>query len=446
MAGARRADVSVRFAGVDITQDLKPYLLSLSYTDNEEGEADDLTIQIEDRDGTWMRQWLNDAIQNAASQYDWSQDETNGAEEGAAAEYTAGGAGTYMINANVGLNMRSGPSTDYASTGAVPYGQVVTVTGFDGDWAVCDVNGKQVYMYAQYLEPSTGAAGTVVETTKETVVQATIVAKNWDGDSDKTLDCGVFALDTIKHSGPPATCTIKCTSLPFSSTVIQTKKSKAWEGYNLRGIASEIASTNGLGCMYESDINPEYERVEQITKPDITFLQSLCQKAGLSLKATNNCIVIFDQAKYEQRDEIMTIEWEKSGYTSWALDTGEADTEFASCRVSYTTPSGDVIEGFAYIEDYNEEDENNQQLEVTAYVESAADAAQMAKKYLRLHNKFEKSASFTFPGNPDLCAGCTVVLSGFGLWDGKYMITQAKHSIGGSYTTQVKLRRILEGI
>ena len=445
MADARRADVEVRFAGVDITKSLKPYLLSLSYIDNEEGEADDLTIQIEDRDGTWLRQWLNDAIQNAAEQYDWDQDETDGAEEGAAAAYTTGGAGTYTVNANIGLNMRTGPSTDYSTAGALPYGQTVTVTGFDGDWAICEVNGQQVYMYAQYLQAG-GSDDAAVTTTKETVIQATIVAKNWDGEKDKALDCGVFALDTIKHAGPPATCTIKATSLPYASTVIQTKKSKAWEGYNLQGIASEIASKNGLGCMYESDVNPEYERVEQITKPDITFLYGLCQKAGLSLKVTNNCIVIFDQAEYEKKDEILTIQYGKSGYISWALDTGEADTEFASCRVSYTTPSGAVIEGFAYIEDYDEEDENNQQLEITAYVESSADATRMAKKYLRLHNKFEKSASFTFPGNPDLCAGCTVVLEDFGLWDGKYMIAQAKHTIGSSYTTQIKLRRILEGI
>lgn len=42
-------------------------------------------------------------------------------------------------------------------------------------------------------------------------------------------------------------------------------------------------------------------------------------------------------------------------------------------------------------------------------------------------------------------AGCTVMLSGWGAWDGKYIIKQAKHSVSHSgYTTQITLRRSLE--
>ena len=43
---ARRSRIKVKFAGVDITSNLMPYLLSLNYTDNEEDETDDLQIKI----------------------------------------------------------------------------------------------------------------------------------------------------------------------------------------------------------------------------------------------------------------------------------------------------------------------------------------------------------------------------------------------------------------
>ena len=46
---ARRAAVQVNFAGVDITNDIRKYLLSLTYTDSEEDEADDLQIKLQDR-------------------------------------------------------------------------------------------------------------------------------------------------------------------------------------------------------------------------------------------------------------------------------------------------------------------------------------------------------------------------------------------------------------
>lgn len=51
---ARRTAVDVAFAGVNITQSMKPYLLSLTYTDNEEDESDDLQIKLQDREGLWL--------------------------------------------------------------------------------------------------------------------------------------------------------------------------------------------------------------------------------------------------------------------------------------------------------------------------------------------------------------------------------------------------------
>jgi hypothetical protein len=54
--------------------------------------------------------------------------------------------------------------------------------------------------------------------------------------------------------------------------------------------------------------------------------------------------------------------------------------------------------------------------------------------------------SLTFPGNPELLAGMTVELIGWGLWSGKYIIRRAVHTVGaGGYTTQIELRPALEG-
>ena len=84
--------------------------------------------------------------------------------------------------------------------------------------------------------------------------------------------------------------------------------------------------------------------------------------------------------------------------------------------------------------------------EVTAKVASIAEAQTLAAKQLRLHNKYSRTATFTFPGDPSKVAGVTATLEGWGAWDGKYIIKQSKHSLGSSgYTTQTVLRRILEG-
>ena len=106
-------------------------------------------------------------------------------------------------------------------------------------------------------------------------------------------------MDSVAASGPPDVINIKGTSLPFTAQVRQTKKSKAWESYTLSGIANEIAGTNGLSCMFESANDPFYERVEQRKTSDSAFLAKLCKDAGISLKATDGQLVLFDQSKYE---------------------------------------------------------------------------------------------------------------------------------------------------
>ncbi|MEN6437014.1 MAG: SH3 domain-containing protein [Syntrophobacter sp.] len=438
---ARRTDAQVCFDGVDISASLRQYLISLTYTDNEEDETDDLQIKIEDRDGVWQTKWLNAAMQAAAS----------GPPSPGSTESTEK---NYKVTAKSGLNVRSGPGTNHSKFGALAYGTQIAVAFISNGWATIAYSGKTAYVCADYItevssESASGAAAASDSTTvKGLSIQAVIVRKNWNSDGkDKVLDCGQFELDSMDADGPPATITIKGTSLPFKSHIRQTKKSKAWEAYTLSGIASEMASMNGMTCMYESATDPHYARIEQITMSDIAFLSKLCHDAGISLKATNKIIVLFDQATYEAKTEVFTIQNGSGIYTKYKLRTGAADKEYASCRVRYIDPiTGATIQATAYAADYKADNKNNQCLEITAKVGSIGEAKAMAGKMLRLKNKYQYTASFTLPGNPDLVAGVTVVLTGWGPWDGKYIVNQATHSTGSSgYTTQIKLRHVLEG-
>lgn len=333
---ARRTSVPITFNGTDITKDIKPYLLSLRYTDNMDDLTDDIQIGLQDRDSIWLESWLQKAVEAAAS-------------------------------------------------------------------------GKLK-------------------------ISAVITPENWGNNG--TLPTGDFELDTVDASGPPATITIKGTSLAFSANLRQTKKSKAWEHYTLSGIASEIAGGGGMGCMYESSVNPSYDRVEQVNQSDIDFLKKLCADAGISIKATNGKIVLFDLATYEAKPPVITIKRGKEGgYIKRKLSSGSADTLYSKCRVSYMDPAtGNLIEGTA--EDSSVTTE--QCLEITAKVNSVGEAQALAEKHLRLHNKFSKKISFTFPGNTALVAAVTVQLKDWGAWDGKYLVTQAIHTVGTSgYTTKI---------
>lgn len=430
---ARKTYPALCFDGVNITTQIQKYFLSMTYTDSEEDEADDLQIKLQDKDGLWLQSWLKAAVEAANSTKTYSTGSAGASEA------------TYTVNAKSGLNVRSGAGSGYSKLGSLSYGTKVTPTGTSGEWTKINYSGKTGYVFTGYLTKSGGGSGGS-EKASGFLINGAIVKSNWKMDGkDAILDCGSFELDSVQASGPPSTVTIKATGLPFSASIRQTKKSKAWEAYSLSGIAQEIAKANGMACMFLAESDPYYKRKEQYNTSDIVFLSRLCKNAGISLKTSNRILILFDQATYEQKASNFTIRKGDKTYLKWDLQIGSTDS-YTSCRVRYTSPTnGKVIEGIAYAEDADKA-EKKQQLEIRAKVSNASEAKKLAEKKLREHNKFGRTATFTFPGNVTLCSGVTVTLSGWGPWDGKYIIKQAVHVVGpNGFTTKTICRKTLEG-
>ena len=72
----RRAAVTVSINGHDVTLDLMPHLVSLTYTDKADEELDDLRIVLEDREGIWQGDWLpqtGDVIEASILTENWRE-------------------------------------------------------------------------------------------------------------------------------------------------------------------------------------------------------------------------------------------------------------------------------------------------------------------------------------------------------------------------------------
>jgi phage protein D len=341
---ARRTEIAVKIDGVDISADMNKYLISMTYTDHEEDKTDDLQINLDDREGIWLTDWL-------------------------AAD-----------------------------------------------------NGK-----------------------KGAVVSAVIIQKNWESNGgDRVLPCGTFSIDSVDGSGPPSVAGIKATSLPFDSAVRTATHTKAWENIKLSAIAGEIAKKHGMKSMFESSYDPLYKRREQMQQSDIVFLQGLCKDAGISLKISGSIFVLFDELDYEGKAAVREIRRGAADVKSYRFGTTTNDTKYAKCHVSYTDPEGGQTIEYTYTP--QGADKNGQTLEINEKVETREEAQQLAMKRLRQKNKAEYSAEFTLVGDVRLVAGVNVDVIGWGMFDAKYIIETATHSVSASgYTVQLKLRRVLEG-
>lgn len=425
---ARRVDIRLGFQNVKVPGNINQHLSSITYTDEEEDNADDIQLAFDDREDKWLGSWLEVKPQFVKTTKQVSRE----VQQEASIKYVVQKGDTLWAIAS-----------KYLGSGS-KYPQIASENNI--------ANPNLIYP-GQVFNITTG--GTTTTTVTDTVeamekvsdpklITATIVQKNWhDTGKDAVLDCGTFELDSVDASGPPTKITLKGTSIPYTSTMRMAKKSRAWENTDLKTIAGDIAKEAGLKLMFESSSNPSYKRKEQMQTSDIRFLQKLCKAAGMALKVTTLTVVIYDAAEYDSKPAIKTIKYGSSDYISFKLGTSLTDTAYTSCHVSYTDPdSQETIEG-TYTPDSTEG--TGQVLEINEKVTSTEEANELAKKRLREKNTQQFTASFSMFGDVQLVAGATVKLKGFQEFDRKYKITKATHKLTGGYTVDLELKQVLEG-
>lgn len=58
MRNVPKPDFSLFYEKTNITAEIEPHLVQLTYTDHLEGQSDELTVEFEDIQGKWIRQWF----------------------------------------------------------------------------------------------------------------------------------------------------------------------------------------------------------------------------------------------------------------------------------------------------------------------------------------------------------------------------------------------------
>ena len=267
-----------------------------------------------------------------------------------------------------------------------------------------------------------------------------LITQDWkEVGATQTLPLGSFEIDEISYTGPPDVVTLKAVSIPVHSSLVDEDKIRAWEETALSVVAGDVANEAQLELMFDSDFDPEYDRIEQSEEPDLPFLQRLCDQAGLSLKVSSDKIIIFDSAKYEEMPSVAVIVKGESDIISYEF-TSATRNIYSAARIEYQ-PSlwEDPIE---YTYTPPSAPETGKTLFINERASSLAEAEKIAKLRLRKINANENRANITLIGNQLLVAGVNVTLSGFGNFDGKYFIETAVHS-GPNYETKLNIRKTL---
>lgn len=295
------------------------------------------------------------------------------------------------------------------------------------------------------------------------------IKKIIDGKVVGTLNCGKFFVDTMKVQGAPRTFEMGAVSIPLNKPIRKLIKSKAWEKTSLKKIAYAIAKEADIELLWDSESDPEYDRVDQKKESDLKMVSRLCDEAGLSIKVTDDKLVIFDQHSYENKKPVKTVTLGESDVLNYSFETSQSDL-YKSVTVSYRSPKKkkkgraggytfDLKTGrkvtkkktsnpavFTYTATDPEADENGQEYYLKSRCTSIDEAKRKATAMLRKLNRRGVTGDLTVVGDVDLVAGAVVAVKGFGIFDGNFIIGNAKHDYGSNgYVTSVQLRRVQKG-
>lgn len=271
---------------------------------------------------------------------------------------------------------------------------------------------------------------------------ALVISTGWDDAKPTSRFIGTFEIDKFGVSGPPKTSSIEGLSIPQSSTLNRSQKTKAWEKTNFRKVGGDVAKANGMTLYFSAMDNPYYDRVDQEGETDLAFLMRLCSDAGLTLKVANKKLIVMDEAKLEAAPEKFIIKETDKAIKSY--DGDESLTSlYRSCSVKWTDPKTKKVRRYTFTP--KRPPATNRVLYVNEEVSSESAAKKLAMAKLRDANKAGMTFSVRFAGFLAIYSGETVLLQGFDAFDGKYIITTVSATISKGSETTLSLRRVLEG-
>lgn len=260
------------------------------------------------------------------------------------------------------------------------------------------------------------------------------------------LYCGEFQIDEIEFRGYPKELDLKAVSGFTTKPIRREKKTRAWESVTLKEIAAGIAKAAEMELQYyiESD-DFNYDRIDQHEESDLAFLKRLCENAGLKLKVEASSIIVYDAKMFEKRE--ISFALNGSNILGYSFKTQNHDT-YSACRVEYYDNDEKKVKKYTYVADYVGGDiDKSKVLVVKQRVKTLAEAKQLAENKLNERNRFETVAYFTVGINLPadvIIAGTTFSVDDFGMFDGKYIVDKATHSVSSGYTIQIESHKVLE--
>lgn len=262
-------------------------------------------------------------------------------------------------------------------------------------------------------------------------------------EGEPLLPCGVFEIDEIEFSQPPAVVSIRGLATGVNTTV-RTRKSGAYENTTLAAIAQRVAKRNKLtltGRIRQIQI----DRVTQYQERDVEFLKRLANEYGYAFKIVGRKLVFTELENLRETDAVKTIT--ATDVISIRMRDKIKDV-YKEAKVKYHDPKAKKLVVYSLKADQaaggtSGKSASGDTLKLATRSGSKGAAQAKAKAAMDKANLQQTTGTLTIPGTPKLVAGSTFDLVDCGKLTGKYLADSARHRLerGGGYTTELEVKR-----
>jgi len=335
MINVQRPDFTLFYEKTNITADIEPSLIELTYTDYLEGQSDELSVQFEDISGKWIRQWF--------------------------------------------------PTQGDKLKAAI---------GYQG-------------------EP--------------------------------LVEIGGFEIDEVEYQYRPSSITLRALSTGISKSN-RTMKPKAYENTTLAQVVALVAQRLKLKVV--GKIRPvSIQRITQYQERDVEFLARLAREYHHSFKIVGNQLVFTDKTELGQSEPVAVLD--ESQCKSIRLRDRIKDTAKQVEIKGFDASGKKVVKKSKRATALRPglkqaQTASGDTLKITTRGESQEQIDAMGDAALSSQNEDQSAGDITVIGNPKLVAGSTILLRNLGVFSGKYLIKQSRHSISRSqgYITNIEVRML----
>jgi Bacteriophage probable baseplate hub protein len=333
-----------------------------------------------------------------------------------------------------------------SAAGAYPVRSPQWILTYAGVNITADVS--QMVLSISYVDRVGGASG-------EVEVELEDHAMRWQGpwypalgdglnlligySGDPLLPCGDFQVDDLELGGPPDVFRMRCLAA-YVTPAMRTCYSVGYENQSLLAIAGAVAGKYGLEMVATSGV-PDivFERVTQHYETDLAFLRRLANEYDYDFTVRGLQLVFYARAALEAQAPVATVERSQVSEFQFRNRTRRI---FRAAEVSYLLPRTKTL--ISRSAEALLVAPTGDTVKLVTRCENQTQAALRAQAALRLNNRDFKRARLVMPGATVLSAGSNVALSGFGAFDGLYLIEAARHRLSRmhGYTTEVEVRNV----